>query len=137
MIDLIQPFAEGMAARYHLTDLDDALALQWFLSGQAQVGGFVVNVSTLVAEVRARQIPMIIANAFKGQQRATDFYRLKGGGVILMKEELMSKMHDLGRDQQQGDDPPKYLLLPPPYTIVENAAGLLANLDLMVRGLAG
>ncbi len=137
MIDLIQPFAEAMAARYHLTDIDDALALQWYLYGQAQVGGFVVNVNELVAEVQARQIPSIIANAFKGQQRTTDFYRLKGGGVILMKQELISKMHDLGRKQRESDAPPKYLLLPPPYAVVENAAGLLANLDLMVRGLAG
>jgi len=124
-IELIQPFAQRLKDEYGIGELDDALVLHWLLAGQARVGGFLEDVNELVADVRARQIPGIIASAFKGQQRATDFYRMKGGGVLQMQQELQDKMRDLGRQPQT------YLLVTDP---TENAAGLLATLDLMVRG---
>lgn len=128
MLDLIQPFAAALKSQYSIDTLDDALALKWFLAGQALVGGFAEDVSSIVGQVRAKQVPAIIAHAFAGARRATDFYRMKGGGVILMREELEAKMSDLGRKRQT------YLLMQEPaFLTAENAAGLLSILDLLVR----
>jgi hypothetical protein len=128
MIDLIQPFASALKNQFGIDTLDDALALKWFLSGHALVGGFAEDVTEIVQQVRAKQVPAIIAHAFQGARRATDFYRMKGGGVILMRKELEDKMTDLGRKRQT------YLLMHDPALLTaENAAGLLSILDLLVR----
>lgn len=124
IIELIQPFARRLKQEYGIGELDDAVAFKWFLDGTARVGGFLEDVSAIVAEVRGKHLPALIARAFKGMQLSTEFYRLKGGGILLMQEELKRKMEDLGRKAHT------YCMIADP---TENAAGLLSILDLMIR----